>query len=110
MNYYKQIENNFILAIGTGGGGTEITEAEYDEIMTVIHNKPPATETIDYRLKTDLTWEQYEVEPPVPDDDPPDNLQESAEYLLNHDMVELTNTDEDQDYFNEHEPEPDYFG
>lgn len=62
MRYYKLIENGYIMAIGTGGGGTEITAAEYDEIMAVIHTKPPATETIDYRLKTDLTWEQYEKE------------------------------------------------
>ena len=110
MRYYKQIEGNYIIAIGTGGGGTEITEIEYDDILTIIHNQPQATETTDYRLKTDLTWEQYQVEPPVPDDNPPDNLQESAEYLLNHDMVELTNEDPDPDYFNEHETVPDYFG
>ena len=65
MRYYKLIENGYIMAIGTGGGGTEITAAEYDEIMAVIHNKPPETETIDYRLKTDLTWEQYERHDPV---------------------------------------------
>ena len=109
MRYYKQIENGYILAIGTGGGGTEITAAEYDEIMAAIQNKPPTTDTIDYRLKEDLTWEQYQVEPPVPDDTPPDNLQESAEYLLIHDMVELTNTDEEPDYLNEHEVVPNYF-
>ena len=37
--------------------------------MTVIHNKPPATETIDYRLKTDLTWEQYEKETPAEEEE-----------------------------------------
>lgn len=67
MRYYKTIENGFILAIGTGGGNIEITEAEYGEILTVIHNKPARTETTDYRLKTDLTWEAYPVEPPDPD-------------------------------------------
>ena len=67
MRYYKTIENGFILTIGTGDGGEEITEAEYDEIMAVIHNKPARTETTDYRLKTDLTWEAYPVEPPDPD-------------------------------------------
>jgi len=110
MNYYKQIENSYIIAIGTGGGGTEITAAEYDEIMAVIHNKPPATETIDYRLKEDLTWEQYQVEPPIPDYNPPEGLTEAAEYLLKTNAVELPNDDPEPDYLNEHEAEPNYFG
>ena len=59
MRYYKTIDDGYITAIGTGGGGTEITESEYNEIMTVIQNKPPRTETTDYHLKTDLTWEAY---------------------------------------------------
>ena len=67
MRYYKLIEGGYILAIGTGGGGTEITENEYNSIMTVIQNKPQGTETTDYRLKTDLTWEEYEF-PPTPED------------------------------------------
>lgn len=71
MRFYKQPDNDYILAIGTGLGGTEITESEYNEIMTAIQNKPPRTSTLDYRLKTDLTWESYEHEPdpePEPDD------------------------------------------
>lgn len=67
MRYYIRSDSGYILAIGTGLGGTEITEAEYTEIMTVIHAKPAATETKDYRLREDLTWEEYEVEPPEPD-------------------------------------------
>ena len=66
MRYYKQIDNGYILAIGTGNGGEEITEAEYDEIMTVIRNCPKR-EGYGYRLKTDLTWEEYEDPTPPPD-------------------------------------------
>lgn len=69
MTYYKYIENGYILAVGTGGMGEVITEAEYNEIMAVIQNKPHGTATTDYRLKTDLTWEEYETEPPDPDPD-----------------------------------------
>lgn len=69
MKYYKIIDSGYIPAIGTGDGYTEITEAEYDEIMEVIHAKPARTGTTDYRLKEDLTWEEYEVEPPDPDPD-----------------------------------------
>lgn len=67
MRYYKMVDNGYIPAIGTGDGYTEITEAEYNEIMSVIRNKPMPTETTDFRLKSDLTWEEYEVEPPDPD-------------------------------------------
>lgn len=61
--YYKQISDGYILAIGTGAGGTEITEEEYSEILAVIRTKPPRTNDTDYRLKADLTWEAYAVEP-----------------------------------------------
>lgn len=68
MRYYKQISDGYILAIGTGLGFDEITEAEYEDIKTAIASKPPCTEVTDYRLRADLTWEEYEVEPePEPD-------------------------------------------
>lgn len=69
MKYTKQISDGFIVCIGTGGGGVEITEAEYEEILTVIRNKPARTDTTDYRLREDLTWEAYEVEPPEPEEE-----------------------------------------
>ena len=60
MRYYKTIDNGSITAIGIGGGGTEITASEYNAIMAVIQNKPKWEGTIDYHLRTDLTWEAYE--------------------------------------------------
>lgn len=69
MRYYKDIENGYIIAIGTGASGTEITETEYNEIMELIQSKPAETATPKYRLKTDLTWESYEVEPEPPSDE-----------------------------------------
>lgn len=75
MAYFKLIKDGYIDAIGTGNGGTEITQSEYDEIMTVISNKPQTTEDTDYRLKEDLTWESYHVEPsPESDPDPEEAL------------------------------------
>ena len=69
MRYYKQTDGEYILSIGTGLEGEEITEAEYNEILTIIRNKPQATETTDYHLKIDLTWEAYKIEPePEPED------------------------------------------
>ena len=40
MRYYAQYnENNTLIAIGTGPGGTEITEAEYKELLAMIREK-----------------------------------------------------------------------
>ena len=40
MRYYVQYnENNTIVAIGTGYGGTEITEAEYNALLSEIREK-----------------------------------------------------------------------
>ena len=69
MRYYKNVNNGYITIIGTGFGGEEITEEEYNTILSVIHSKPPATETTDYRLREDLTWEEYHIDPPDPDPD-----------------------------------------
>lgn len=75
MRYYKLIENDYITAIGTGGGGTEITEQEYSTIMAVIQNKPTRTETTDYHLKEDLTWEEYErIDPAEPEELDPEEV------------------------------------
>lgn len=66
--YFKIVDSDYIVAIGKGNSGTEITELEYNEILAVIRNKPQDTATIGYKLKTDLTWESYEKEPqPEPD-------------------------------------------
>lgn len=40
MRYYAQYKDNGkLIAIGTGPGGTEITEAEYNELLTMIREK-----------------------------------------------------------------------
>lgn len=67
MRHWKQIENGYFVSVGTGGMGEEITEDEYNAILAVIHDKPPRTDTTDYRLREDLTWEAYPIDPPDPD-------------------------------------------
>ena len=69
MRFYKNINGNYITAVGTGCGGTEITESEYNSILAVIRTKPSRTDTTDYHLTTDLTWEAFEREPEVPTDE-----------------------------------------
>lgn len=61
MRYYKIIIDGYLAAVGTGAGGEEITEAEYNSLLKVIRNKPTAESGFDYRLKADLTWEKYEL-------------------------------------------------
>ena len=80
MRYYKNVDNGYILAIGTGNGGTEITEAEYNKILSVIQTRPQSTETTDYRLRVNLTWEPYDIEP-EPEEDEIDES-EALEILL----------------------------
>ena len=69
MTFYRIVEDGYILSIGTVEGETEraISEEVYNSILSVIRSKPPATETTDYRLREDLTWEEYPVDPPDPD-------------------------------------------
>ena len=40
MRYYAQYnESNILIAIGTGPGGVEITESEYNRLLTMIREK-----------------------------------------------------------------------
>lgn len=71
MRYYKNIDSGYLISVGTGNGGTEITESEYSEILATIRNKPTPRDGYGYRLKTDLTWEEYEM-PPVEPEPPTD--------------------------------------
>lgn len=69
MRYYKQITDNYLTVIGTGPGNTEITESEYRQILSIIQSRPQA-EGKGYKLKADLTWEEYNLPPePEPSDD-----------------------------------------
>lgn len=80
MRYYKHIQDGFIIAIGTGGGGVEITETEYESILAAISNKPARTETTDYHLTESLEWVEYErIEPP---DESEPSAEEVVDILL----------------------------
>lgn len=39
MRYYKRVSDESLIAIGTGCGGVEITEAEYNALLTEIREK-----------------------------------------------------------------------
>ena len=61
MRFYKIIEDGYIMAIGKGSCGEEITKEEHSEILAIIKSKPIAETGYGYRLKEDLTWELVEV-------------------------------------------------
>ena len=69
---YKQIEDNILIAIGEskviGENQTEISEEEYNNILSVIQTKPEDTETILYKLHADtLEYVAYDrPEEPTP--------------------------------------------
>lgn len=83
MKFYKYVDDGYIVCVGTGGMGEEIGEDEYNEIMTAIQNKPMRTETNDFRLKEDLTWEEYETEIPEPGEDiNPEEIADALEEIV----------------------------
>lgn len=81
--YYCQYnDSGILLAIGTGAGGTEITEAEYNEIMAIIQSCPNV-DGKGYRLKADLTWEEYNLPPePEPSDEDEISAEEALDIIL----------------------------
>ena len=85
MRYFKLLTDGYISFIGTGNGGTEMTEAEYNNILGIIRNGPTAQGNYSYRLKSDLTWERWE--PPVtPEDaDPELSAEEALDIILGGD-------------------------
>ena len=73
---YKQIEANILTMIGEvehiSENQVEITESEYNEILSVIQNKPEDTETVIYKLHADtLEYVAYD-KPAVPVIEPTD--------------------------------------
>ena len=74
---YKQIEDNILTMIGEvehiSENQVEITESEYNEILSVIQNKPEDTDTIIYKLHADtLEYVAYDrpEEPVIEPTDP----------------------------------------
>lgn len=61
--YYKQIENNIIILIGTSNRidtktMIEISKADYDNLLSVVKNKPD--DTLEYIYKLSAETNQYE--------------------------------------------------
>ena len=57
MKYYKNMADGYIQSISQDKGQTEITETEYNAILSVLANRPLGN----YRLTESLEWEEFEV-------------------------------------------------
>ena len=75
--YWKSIENNILVCVGTssaiGENQTEITSEEYNNILSIIQNKPEDTDTTIYKLNAEtLEYEPYDrpEEPVIEPTDP----------------------------------------
>lgn len=83
MRYYAQYNNlGALLAIGTGYGGTEITESEYNTLLSEI------------REKADLVDKLYSGE--ITMDDVPTDWQEEIQRRVNE-RIEAEGAAEEQD-------------
>ena len=60
--------------------GEVITEAEYNEILSMLRSRPEAPEGYAYRLTKDRVWELYEL--PPEENDPELSEAEMLEILL----------------------------
>lgn len=82
--YQKITENGYILSVTNGVSNGNITEREYNAIITAVQNRPAPPSGFDYRLKEDLTWELYEQPVPeeVDDEISPDELMSMMEGIL----------------------------
>lgn len=83
--YYKQIEENILVAIGESSSIAEpcieITKEEYDSIIELIQNKPQDTEDVAYKLvASTMTYEPFEAPPTVEPEEP------SNPYGINDDI------------------------
>ena len=82
MRYYQIVDGDYLLAVGTGNAGDEITEAEYETIADIIRSSPTAPEGYGYRLKSDLTWELYELPVMAEETDPELTAEEALDIIL----------------------------
>lgn len=64
--------------------GNSITEERYNEILTIIHDRPQAPEGYTYILTDSIEWELYEV--PI-EEDPELTELETLEILLGGEII-----------------------
>ena len=70
MRYYKIIDSGYLDSLGTGDGGIEIAEDEYNDLLALIRDKPTAPAGYDYWITESGEYELVEAEArPEPSDE-----------------------------------------
>ena len=59
MRYFALYDNRCLIAIGTGSGGTEITEAEYNDLLAEIREK---ADLVDKLYSSEITIDAVPTE------------------------------------------------
>lgn len=69
MNYFLVKDGGYIVGVGTTKNTVcnPISKVEAEKIRNELVHRPIAPEGYGYRLKTDLTWELYELLEPEAD-------------------------------------------
>lgn len=65
----------------------EITEEKYNEIMTILKNRPSAPDGYSYRLTEDLQWELYELPKEETDEPIETDIPETEEKAKAYDII-----------------------
>ena len=69
--YAKMLDDGIIIAVGENIAGEEISETEYNAILSALSDRPTAPSGYEYALRADtLEWELVEL-PPEPEHDLP---------------------------------------
>ena len=82
MRYYKTIIDGYIKTVGDGNIGEEITQTEYDNIISIITARPTPPEGKGLRLKSNLTWEEYDLPDPESEEVTSDEIVKALEEIL----------------------------
>ena len=75
----KIVDSDYIIGLSELTG-QDITSEEENDIRLAISTRPKPQSGYSYRLKSDLTWEEYDL-PPVPE--PSDDDEISTDEALN---------------------------
>ena len=62
---------------------TKITAEKYNEILTLLRNRPTAPDGYWYRLTESLDWELYELTPVEAEEDPELSDEEALDIIVN---------------------------
>ncbi|MBQ1502368.1 MAG: hypothetical protein IIZ35_00035 [Clostridia bacterium] len=67
--YFKVVKDGYIVMVGSLVIGEQISKSEYDDIRTMMSNKPIPREGYEYLLRdSDLTWVEVEIPPEPPEE------------------------------------------